>query len=124
MGMGPECVRLQNEINKYNDILFNDEVWKNFYHRIPLYYEKQKDSDFLDIVDRKIAADFNKRGQNLYDAQSFNEAGIDLQFIEMQSISYFQKSNEFIPYLSIIDVLMNVGVEGVKEHLEAFELKT
>lgn len=63
-------------------------------------------------------------GQALYDSKTFSEAGIKLQFIEMKPFSYPQKSTEFVPYLSIIDVLMNVGVEGVKEHLNAFELKT
>ena len=45
-----ECVRLQKEINKYNDLLINDEVWKNHYHRIDKYYEKQLDSDFLESI--------------------------------------------------------------------------
>ena len=63
-------------------------------------------------------------GQTLYDSKTFNDARIELQFIEMKSLVYPQKSTEFVPYLSIIDVLMNVGIEGVKEHLNAFELKT
>ena len=63
-------------------------------------------------------------GQTLYDAKTFSDAGIGLQFIEMKPLSYPQKSTEFVPYLSIIDVLMNVGIEGVKEHLNAFELKS
>jgi hypothetical protein len=63
-------------------------------------------------------------GQILYDSKTFSDAGIELQFIEMKPLPYPQKSTEFVPYLSIIDMLMNVGVEGVKEHLNAFELKT
>ena len=63
-------------------------------------------------------------GQTLYDAKTFSDAGIGLQFIEMKPLSYPQKSTEFVPYLSIIDALMNVGIEGVKEHLNAFELKS
>lgn len=45
-----ECVKLQNEINKYNHILINDTIWKNFYHRIDKYYEKQLDSEFLESI--------------------------------------------------------------------------
>jgi hypothetical protein len=63
-------------------------------------------------------------GQTLYDSKTFSNEGITLQFIKMKLLIYPQKSTEFVPYLSIIDVLMNVGVEGVKEHLNAFELKT
>ena len=46
----PECVRLQNEINEFNKKLINDEVWKDFYHHIPLYYQKQKDPKFLESI--------------------------------------------------------------------------
>jgi len=46
----PECVRLQNEINEFNKKLIDDEVWRNFYHHIPLYYEKQKDPKFLESI--------------------------------------------------------------------------
>lgn len=46
----PECVRLQNIINTYNNKLINDKKWKNFYHNIPLYYQKQKDSEFLESI--------------------------------------------------------------------------
>jgi len=46
----PECVRLQNEINEFNQKLINDEVWKEFYHHIPLYYQKQKDPKFLESI--------------------------------------------------------------------------
>jgi hypothetical protein len=63
-------------------------------------------------------------GQTLYDSKTFSDAEIELQFIEMKPLIYPQKSTEFVPYLSIIDVLMNIGVKGVKEHLNAFELKT
>jgi hypothetical protein len=62
-------------------------------------------------------------GQTLYDSKTFSDAEIELQFIEMKPLTYSQKSTEFVPYLSIIDMLMNVDVEGVKEHLNAFELK-
>jgi hypothetical protein len=63
-------------------------------------------------------------GQTLYNSNNFCNEGVELQFIKMKTLSYPQKSSEFVPYLSIIDVLMNVGVKGVKEHLNAFELKT
>jgi len=62
-------------------------------------------------------------GQSLYDSRAFDDAGVELNFIEMRPLPYRQKSYTFIPYLSIIDVLMNVGADGVKEHLRAFELK-
>lgn len=61
-------------------------------------------------------------GQTLYDSKVFSNAGINLNFIEMCPLPYNQKVNEFIPYLSIIDALMEVGTIGIKEHLDSFEL--
>jgi hypothetical protein len=60
-------------------------------------------------------------GQILYDSKTFNDAGINLNFIQMNPLPYKQKSNVFIPYLSIIDALMEVGPIGIKEHLDSFE---
>lgn len=59
-------------------------------------------------------------GQTLYDSKKFDNSGFELRFIEMKPLAYQQKATEFVPYLSIIDVLMNVGVEGVEEHLNTF----
>jgi hypothetical protein len=61
-------------------------------------------------------------GKTLYDSNIFSEEGINLNFIEMCPLPYKQKSNEFIPYLSIIDALMEVGSIGIKEHINSFEL--
>jgi hypothetical protein len=62
-------------------------------------------------------------GKTLYDTEVFFHAGINLNFIEMHPLHYQQKSDNFIPYLSIIDVLMEVGIIDIKEHLDSFKLK-
>jgi hypothetical protein len=64
-----------------------------------------------------------KGGYSLYQPQEFSNIGIQLKFIEMNTLFYNQKSEDFVPQLSIIDALMNVGVIGIKKHLDAFELK-
>ncbi|WP_458735145.1 WbqC family protein [Zobellella taiwanensis] len=46
-------------------------------------------------------------GRSLYAKQDFTEKGIDLKFIESLPVQYSQTGPEFIPNLSIIDVLMN-----------------
>lgn len=61
-------------------------------------------------------------GQELYSKEEFKENGIDLYFIKMDNIEYKQFSNEFIPNLSIIDVLMHNGKEGTKELLNKYTL--
>jgi hypothetical protein len=61
-------------------------------------------------------------GQTLYNSQEFANANINLNFIEMYPLPYKQKSDKFIPYLSIIDALMGIGSIGIKEHLDSYEL--
>lgn len=63
-------------------------------------------------------------GKALYDTEAFESAGIDLKFIVMRPSPYKQKGEEFFPYLSIIDALMEVGPNHIKCHLNAFDLIT
>ena len=61
-------------------------------------------------------------GQSLYDKSEFAEHGISLHFVETQLIEYKQLAKEFIPYLSIIDVLMHNSIEETKKMLNQFKL--
>lgn len=61
-------------------------------------------------------------GQKLYSKEEFKRNGILLNFIDTQTIKYPQHSKEFIPYLSIIDVLMNNSKEKVKLLLDSYTL--
>lgn len=45
-------------------------------------------------------------GVELYDKNVFSENGIDLSFLKPRSLNYTQFGGEFIPWLSIIDVMM------------------
>ncbi|MGM9510874.1 WbqC family protein [Larkinella sp. GY13] len=61
-------------------------------------------------------------GMELYDRQRFADAGIELFFIQSKRVEYPQFQNEFIPWLSIADVLMFNDVPTVQEMLKEFEL--
>ena len=61
-------------------------------------------------------------GQDLYDKQIFAQHGIELSFVQTQVVSYPQFAPEFIPNLSIIDVLMHNGKAGTKQLLNAYKL--
>lgn len=61
-------------------------------------------------------------GQTLYDTETFLSVGIDLRFIVMRPLPYKQRAAGFVPYLSIIDALMEVGPIEIKHHLDAFDL--
>jgi len=61
-------------------------------------------------------------GQLLYSRADFDGQGIQLKFIKTGAIRYQQFKNEFVPDLSIIDVMMFNSVEQVKKMLEDYEV--
>lgn len=63
-------------------------------------------------------------GIELYSKDIFRAAGLELQFLKTNNLIYPQFKNEFIPFLSIIDVMMFNNKEKVKEYLNsAFTLQ-
>ena len=52
-------------------------------------------------------------GQLLYNSNKFNDNGINLSFLKVNFFEYKQFNNKFIPFLSIIDVLMFNSKEHV-----------
>ena len=64
-----------------------------------------------------------KNGTELYDAEQFREKNIQLNFINMDEIVYHQfKGVNFVPNLSIIDVLMFNDISEVKTILKKYTL--
>lgn len=61
-------------------------------------------------------------GMALYGTQEFADKGVDLRFIFEQTRPYAQFDHDFLPKLSIIDVLMHNDVATVREMLEQYEL--
>lgn len=61
-------------------------------------------------------------GQELYDVEDFAQNGITLRFLQTNPVTYPQYKNEFVPNLSIIDVLMFNGKEGTNKLLKEFTL--
>ena len=53
-------------------------------------------------------------GTALYNKQSFSDEGINLHFQCVTPLKYRQFNHNFIPNLSIIDVLMFLGVDGTR----------
>ncbi|HXH73037.1 MAG TPA: WbqC family protein [Mariprofundaceae bacterium] len=53
-----------------------------------------------------------REGRNYLDADAFHEAGIGLWFQEVQPPHYPQLHGDFIPYLSALDMLLNVGPQA------------
>ena len=78
----------------------------------------------IDICKRENADTYiNARGgMELYVTENFERAGTDLFFIETSLPPYRQFGNEFVPGLSIVDVLMFNSVEEVRKMLEDYKM--
>lgn len=74
--------------------------------------EKLKGSTYINAIG----------GKELYDKSDFLNHGLDLLFIKSRMISYQQFNNEFIPWLSIIDVLMFNSKDKVQLLLDEYDL--
>ena len=61
-------------------------------------------------------------GRELYSKERFSEKGIKLSFINSRDIHYSQFNNEFVPWLSIIDVMMFNDVSTIRDYLDRYEL--
>lgn len=62
-------------------------------------------------------------GVGLYKPESFGRRGVELKFIRSREISYPQFGAPFVPWLSIVDVLMFNSVEEIRNtFLGEFEL--
>ena len=61
-------------------------------------------------------------GVDLYSKETFKLNSINLKFIKSQPITYTQFRNTFVPWLSIIDVLMFNSKDTIKEYLNSYTL--
>lgn len=61
-------------------------------------------------------------GQSLYDSNEFLSHNITLKFLQCEKIEYKQFKNEFIPNLSMIDVLMFNSPDDINKMLDKYIL--
>jgi hypothetical protein len=62
-------------------------------------------------------------GINLYEKETFRREGIDLHFLGAKELRYRQFNNDFVPSLSIIDVIMFNPRDVVTKMLESYILE-
>ncbi|WP_321280959.1 WbqC family protein [Marinifilum fragile] len=85
----------------------------------------QAKADRLISVSKMLACDTYINpvgGKTLYHKDYFAKHGIDLGFIESGKVKYKQFENDFVPYLSIIDILMFNDKTTVLELLNNFDI--
>ena len=56
-------------------------------------------------------------GIDLYSKEAFHQAGLELNFIKALPFEYAQLGNDFVPWLSIVDVLMFNSLADLKNKL-------
>lgn len=97
-------IRLSSEVKKDDTLKAQDRV--------------------LDICRRLEASEYINAigGMALYSKEEFARDGITLKFIRMKEITYPQFKNDFVPNLSIIDVMMFNPPETVNKMLNEYEL--
>ena len=86
---------------------------------LPINHQLKSTQKVLAICNRLEASEYINPigGIGLYEKENFKEAGIDLFFLKTEEIVYPQFKNEFIPFLSIVDVMMFNPKENIKEWL-------
>jgi hypothetical protein len=78
----------------------------------------------INISQKEGASDYINPigGLDLYNKEQFEARNIRLHFIKTNPIVYSQGKHEFVPYLSMIDVLMFNSVEQISNLLNEYEL--
>ena len=61
-------------------------------------------------------------GQDLYDRPSFLERNIQLKFIEAEMLPYIQHTGAYVPYLSIVDIMMFNSRDEISTMLKTYKL--
>lgn len=112
---------LIEEISSYleinTNIIYSSDIDKN--------NNLKAQDKVLDICQRLGASHYTNTvgGLKLYNKEDFKTKKLELNFIQSEFIEYKQFKNEFIPYLSIIDIMMFNSVEVIKEMLNRYELQ-
>lgn len=105
-----EYLEIHTQIIKSSDIEKNNSL---------------KGQDKILEICKKLGADVYYNpigGTELYDKEQFRKVGMELFFIKSDNIVYEQLDGEFVPWLSIIDVLMFNEKKLVQEYLEKYTL--
>lgn len=108
------------EICKYlsidTEIIFSSEIEKN--------NDLKGQEKILEICKILQAKTYTNAigGQSLYDKDIFLKENIELYFLQSNLTVYKQNLDEFIPYLSILDVMMWNSKDEINSMLESYEL--
>ncbi len=111
------------ELNQYLGLTTRLVASSSIYNNVELKAQER----ILDICRQEKATRYINPigGTELYDKPTFSEAGIELNFIKANRVEYPQfnrDSNDFIPWLSILDALMFNDIANIRVMLGEYEL--
>ena len=108
------------EVAQYLNLKTEFEICSDVYSNTYLSGQNR----VLDICRREKATTYINPfgGMELYSQSIFYEKNIELFFIKANKSIYPQFSEEFVPFLSIIDVLMFNDIHDIHEQLDNFTL--
>ena len=108
--------KINNYLNIKTIIIESSDIYNNLHlkreDRIIDICLQEKASHYINLIG----------GKDIYSKEAFLQKGIILHFLQPELVSYKQSDNEFIPGLSIVDVLMFNGKSDVKQFLKCYTL--
>ncbi len=105
-----QFMNINTEIVKTSRQYDNNELKSQ--HRILSICKKEGAEQYINPI----------RGQALYDKELFSKEGITLNFIHTTPRPYPQFKNDFVPLLSILDVMMFNSQAEIQELLSEYDL--
>jgi WbqC-like protein family len=98
------------------EIISSSSIYQNI--------DKKAQKRILDICLKEKANHYINPigGLELYDKETFAKENMQMSFIKSRPVEYKQFKNEFIPWLSIIDILMFNSKEEINKFLNNYEL--
>ncbi len=105
-----DCLGIQT------DIVLSSSIYQNTYlkgqERILDICQQEKADHYINPIG----------GTGLYDKSIFDKAGIQLNFLKSKPLIYSQFKNEFVPWLSIVDIMMFNDIPTIQGILNEYEL--
>lgn len=83
---------------------------------IPINHDLKAANKVIEICKARKATTYINPigGVELYSKEEFMNEGLELQFLKANNINYPQFKNDFVPFLSIIDVMMFNSLADIK----------
>ena len=114
--IGYSLTKISNYLGLNTKIIYSSSIEKN--------NTLKAQEKIIDIVKRLQATDYINAigGQELYEKARFLNEGLNLHFLQTELQEYQQFKNQFVPYLSIVDVMMFNEKKTTMRMLEKYKL--